>query len=164
MAEFSSNGKGNLGVTLGAIGTGLGVLGNGLGGLFGNGYTANGQSVPQWVSKEEFTQQQTISSLESENALLKAEKNTNQKMIEVYERLDTKSRNIEKDLAEFKAAQGIINAQVGANIAVAQNNIAGLQTELLGLTKTIIPIDNVCPQPMMKYNSWTAPASSTTTT
>ena len=34
MAEFASNGKGNLGVTLGAVGTGLGVLGNG---LLGNG-------------------------------------------------------------------------------------------------------------------------------
>lgn len=163
MAEFATNGKGNLGVTLGAIGTGLGVLGNGLGGLFGNGYTMNGQSVPQWVSKEEFTQQQTISSLESENALLKAEKNTNQKMIEVYERLDTKSRNLERDLADFKAAQGVINAQVGANIAVAQNNISGLQTELYSLTKTIIPIDNVCPQPMKLYNSWTAPTTTATT-
>lgn len=28
--EYASNGKGNLGVTLGAIGTGLGVLGGGL--------------------------------------------------------------------------------------------------------------------------------------
>lgn len=166
MAEvnYSTNGKGNLGVTLGAIGTGLGLLGNGLGGIFSNGYTANGQAVPQWVSKEEFTQQQTISSLESENALLKAEKNTNQKMIEVYEILDTKSRNLEKDLAEFKATQGVINAQVGANIAVAQNNISNLQSELGNLTKTIIPIDNVCPQPMKLYNSWTAPTTSTTTT
>ncbi len=163
MAEFASNGKGNLGVTLGAIGTGLGVLGNGLGGLFGNSYTVNGQSVQQWVSKEEFTQQQTISSLESENAILKAEKDSNQKMIEIYERLDTKSRNIEKDLSEFKAAQGIINAQVGANIAVAQNNILSMQTELASLTKTIIPIDNVCPQPMKLYNSWTAPTTTTTT-
>lgn len=164
MAEFATNGKGNLGVTLGAIGTGLGVLGNGLGGLFGNSYTMNGQAVPQWVSKEEFTQQQTISSLESENALLKAEKDTNQKMIEVYERLDTKSRNLENALAEFKATQGVINAQVGANIAVAQNNITSLQTELAGLTKTIIPITNVCPQPMSLYNSWTAPTTTTTTT
>ena len=31
--EYASNGKGNLGVTLGAIGTGLGVLNGGLGGI-----------------------------------------------------------------------------------------------------------------------------------
>lgn len=33
--EYASNGKGNLGVTLGAIGTGLGVLNGGLGGILG---------------------------------------------------------------------------------------------------------------------------------
>ena len=46
MAEmtYASNGKGNLGVTLGAIGTGLGVLGNGIlnGGLFNLGARNNG--------------------------------------------------------------------------------------------------------------------------
>ena len=38
--EYASNGKGNLGVTLGAIGTGLGVFGGGLSNLFG-GWGAN---------------------------------------------------------------------------------------------------------------------------
>jgi len=160
MAEFASNGKGNLGVTLGAIGTGLGVLGNGLGGLFGNGYTANGQSVPQWVSKEEFTQQQTISSLQSENALLKAEQASEVKMADVYARLDNKFRTLEASLNTFKAEQGVINAQVVANVSVMQNQI----TTLNSLTKTIVPIDNVCPTPMMRYNSWSAPTSTTTTT
>lgn len=157
MAEFASNGKGNLGVTLGAIGTGLGVLTNGLGGLgiFGNN--------PQWVSKEEFTQQQTISSLQSEVALLKAEQDSETKMADVYARLDSKFRTLEADLNTFKAGQGVVNAQVGANIAVAQTNIASLQSELSSLTKTIIPIDNVCPQPMKLYNSWTAPTTTTTT-
>ena len=154
MAEFATNGKGNLGVTLGAIGTGLGVLTNGLGGLFGNN--------PQWVSKEEFTQQQTISSLQSEVALLKAEQDSETKMADVYQRLDSKFRTLEADLNTFKAGQGVVNAQVGANIAVAQTNIASLQSELSSLTKTIIPIDNVCPQPMKLYNSWTAPTTTTT--
>lgn len=159
MAEFASNGKGNLGVTLGAIGTGLGVLTNGLGGLF----NYNGNNNPQWVSKEEFTQQQAISSLQSENALLKAEQDSETKMADVYSRLDSKFRTLEADLNTFKAGQGVVNAQVGANIAVAQNNIASLQSELSSLTKTIIPIDNVCPQPMKLYNSWTAPTTTTTT-
>ena len=154
---YSTNGKGNLGVTLGAIGTGLGFFGNGLSGLFGNG-----NNSVRWVSQQEYEQGQKISSLESQNALLTAEKNTDSKMIEVYERLDTKYRNLEKDLASFTASQGVVNAQVSANIAVAQNNIASLQSELAGLTKTVIPISNVCPQPMAQYNSWTAPTTSTT--
>ncbi len=156
MAEFSSNGKGNLGVTLGAIGTGLGVLGNGLG-LFGNSYTMNGQAVPQWVSKEEFTQQQTISALQSEVALLKSEQNSENKMAEVYTRLDNKFRSLEADLNTFKAEQGVINAQVVANVSVMQNQISTLNS----LTKTVIPIGNVCPEPMARYNSFTTPTAST---
>jgi hypothetical protein len=160
MAEvnYSTNGKGNLGVTLGAIGTGLGLFSNGLSGILGNGNVNN----VRWVSQNEYEQGQKISSLESQNALLTAEKNTDTKMIEVYERLDTKYRNLEKELATFSASQGVINAQVTANLAVAQNNIASLQTELSSLTKTVIPIDNVCPNPMARYNSWTAPTTSTT--
>ena len=158
MAEFASNGKGNLGVTLGAIGTGLGVLGNGLGGLF-NGMGYNNVNMPEWVSKEEFNQGQKISSLESENALLRAEKNTDTKMIDVYERLDSKFRTLEATVNNFKAEQGVINAQVISNILVMQNQIAVLNS----LTKTVIPITNVCPQPMKEFNSWTAPTTSTTT-
>ena len=159
MAEvnYSTNGKGNLGVTLGAIGTGLGLFGNGLSNVLGNG-----NNSVRWVSQNEYEQGQKISSLESQNALLTAEKNTDSKMIEVYERLDTKYRNLEKELATFSASQGVVNAQVSANIAVAQNNISAIQTELAGLTKTVIPISNVCPQPMPQYNSWTAPTTSTT--
>lgn len=158
MAEvnYSTNGKGNLGVTLGAIGTGLGLFGNGLSNVLGNSNNV------RWVSQNEYEQGQKISSLESQNALLTAEKNTDSKMIEVYERLDTKYRNLEKELATFSASQGVVNAQVSANIAVAQNNISAIQNELAGLTKTVIPISNVCPQPMPHYNSWTAPTTSTT--
>lgn len=33
---------------------------------------------------------------------------------------------------------------------------------LSGLTKTIIPIDNICPPPMERYNSWVAPTAPAT--
>ncbi len=158
MAEFATNGKANAGLTTGIIGTALsGLLTLGSGVLGNNSsYTANG--TPRWVSQEEFSQQQTITSLESENALLKAEKNTNQKMIEVYERLDTKFRTLEANINSFKADQGVINAQVVSNISVMQSQIATLNS----LTKTIVPITNVCPEPMKLYNSWTAPTATTT--
>lgn len=79
-------------------------------------------------------------------------------MIEVYERLDTKFRILEASLNSFKAEQGVINAQVISNVSVIQNQIATLNS----LTKTIVPITNVCPEPMKLYNSWTAPTSTTT--
>lgn len=165
MAELSyaSNGKGNLGVALGAIGTGLGVFGNGLGNLFGGGMGIGNNAV-RWVSQPEFEQGQRIASLESENSLLKAEKNTDSKISDVYKVVNSDVRELQKELAEFKASQGVINAQVAANIAVAQNNIASLQVELGGLTKTVIPINNICPEPMLKFNTWKDPSSTTTTT
>ena len=54
-------------------------------------------------------------------------------------------------------AQAVINAQVAANLSCMQGNIA----TLMGLTKTVIPINNVCPEPMPQYNSWTAPTATT---
>lgn len=166
MAELSyaSNGKGNLGVALGAIGTGLGVFGNGLGNLFGGGMGIGNNAGVRWVSQPEFEQGQRIASLESENALLRAEKNTDSKISDLYTVVNTSVRSLEKEFSEFKTAQAVVNAQVAANIAVAQNNIASLQTELGGLTKTVIPINNICPEPMLKFNTWKDPSSTTTTT
>lgn len=156
MAEFATTGKANAGLTTGIIGTALSGLLTLGGGILGNGnYTATG--TPRWVSQEEFAQQQTISSLESENAILKAEKDSNQKMIEIYERLDTKFRTLEANLNSFKADQGVINAQVVANVSVMQSQIATLN----GLTKTVIPIGNVCPEPMARYNSFEVPTTTT---
>lgn len=55
-------------------------------------------------------------------------------------------------------AQAVINAQVAANLSCMQGNIA----TLMGLTKTVVPINNICPEPMPLYNSWTAPTAPTT--
>ena len=54
--------------------------------------------------------------------------------------------------------QSVLNSQITANISCMQGNIA----TLMGLTKTIVPITNVCPEPMKLYNSWTAPTTTTT--
>lgn len=161
MAEvtYASNGKGNLGVTLGAIGTTLGAFGNGLGNLFG-GMGMGGNANVRWVSQPEFEQGQRIASLESENALLKAEKNTDSKISDLYRVVSSDLKELQRELAEFKASQGVINAQVISNISVAQNQIAVLN----GLTKTVIPITNVCPQPMPLYNNFVVPSSGTTAT
>ena len=147
---YASNGKGNLGVTLGAIGTGLGVLGPHLfGGFYGNGNCGG------YVSKEAFDLQKTISSQQSEIALLKSEQNTEVKIADVYERLATRIRSLEDKEADKWSTQSVINAQVGANLSVMQNQISVLN----GLTKTIIPIGNVCPEPMPAKNSWVAPTT-----
>ena len=161
--EYASNGKGNLGVTLGAIGTGLGVLNGGLGGILG-GFGANpaaaaamaaGNSDNRYVSRYEAGQSARIAELETEVKLRDANAYTDKKMLELYQYTDGRMRSIEEQLCQ----QRVITAQTTANISCMQNEIAALSA----MTKTVIPIGNVCPEPMQRYNSWTAPTTSTTT-
>lgn len=154
---YASNAKANTALGFGIGSTALAFLGNGLGNLFGGGMYNGGV---RWVSQPEFEQGQRISSLESENALLRAEKNTDSKIIDVYEKLDSKIRTLEGTVNAFKSEQGVINTQVISGISVLQNQIAVLNS----LTTTKIPITNVCPEPMQRYNNFVVPSSGTTAT
>jgi hypothetical protein len=69
----------------------------------------------------------------------------------MYQYVDGRLRNIESQISQ----QAVVNAQITANISCMQGSIASL----MSLTKTIIPIDNVCPPPMPQYNSWVAPTA-----
>ena len=68
--------------------------------------------------------------------------------------VDRRFSGIESQLCN----QSVLNSQLTANISCMQGNIA----TLMGLTKTVIPITGVCPEPMPQYNSWTAPTTTTT--
>lgn len=154
MAEYATNGKANAGLTTGIIGTSLGglwALGNGL--LGGMGRSAC--SEDHFVNRFELEKDQQIAKLETENSLLRSNIYTDQKISDVYARLDGKIRDLEASVNSFRADQSVINAQVIANIATLQNQIAVLNS----LTKTVIPITNVCPEPMPLKNSWTAPTT-----
>ena len=67
--------------------------------------------------------------------------------------MENRLRSIEGQICQ----QSVINAQITANIGCMQGQIA----TLMGLTKTVIPITSVCPEPMPAYNSWTAPTATT---
>ena len=154
--EYASNGKGNLGVTLGAIGTGPGVLNGGLGGILGGFGTnpAAADSDNHYVSRYEAGQSARIAELETEVKLRDANAYTDKKILEVYQYTDGRMRTIEEQLCQ----QRVINAQTTANLSCMQNEIAALS----GMTKTVIPIANICPEPMQRYNSWTAPTGTAT--
>lgn len=154
--EYSSNGKGNLGVTLGAIGTGLSVLNGGLGLIGTNNY--HNTDGGRYITKDELDYVQTISAKDSEISILKSENFTNEKIADVYSRLKADINAFEKEQGAINSAQAVFNASSNSAIAVLQNQIGVLN----GLTKTVVPIDNVCPQPMQRYNSWTAPTTPTT--
>lgn len=153
--QYSSNAKGTLGVTLGAIGTGLAALNGGLGILGANGYGYHNTDGGRYVTKDELDYVQTISAKDSEIALLKSEQNTEIKIADVYERIMTKVNANERAQADVNAAQMVFNANSNSAIAVLQNQIGVLN----GLTKTVVPITSVCPEPMPAKNSWTAPTT-----
>lgn len=148
--EYASNGKGNLGVTLGAIGTGLSVLNGGLGligngaNLVNNGYHNNTEGG-HFVTKDELDYVQTISAKDSEIALLKSEQNTEIKIADVYERIMTRVNADQRAQADWNAAQSVANAQMSSAIAVNSNSIAALQNCCNSITKLVIPNSSVCP-------------------
>lgn len=148
MAEFASKGVAGSGLGLGIAGTALGVLNGGLGNLFGGAPVCSENNL---VNRYELEMENKIVSKDSEIALLKSNIYTDQKIADVYERLNNKIGCVESAVN----TQAVVNATMTGTINCMQSQIAALQ----GLTKTIIPITNVCPQPMPQYNSWTAPTA-----
>ena len=158
--QYASNGKANAGLATGIIGTALGVLNGGLG-MIGNGYGCgypgmyNNVEGKQLVTKDELDYVQTIGRKDAEIALLKSEQNTEVKIADVYERLITRINADQRAQADVNAAQMVYNANANSAISVLQNQVSVLNS----LTKTVVPIDNICPEPMQRYNSWTAPTA-----
>ena len=135
--DYASKGVAGAGLGTGIAGLSLGVLnamGNGgLNGLFGG-----------WGNNN-------CGALYAENAGLRADLATDRKILELYQYVDGRMRNIEGQLAQ----QAVVNAQITANLGCMQNTISTLS----GLTKTVIPIASICPEPMTRYNSWVAPTA-----
>jgi hypothetical protein len=150
MAEFASKGVAGSGLGLGIAGTALGVLNGGLGNIIG-GLGGNNCSGNIPVNRYEMDLENKVISKDTEIALLKANIYTDQKIADVYERLNTKIGTVEGAIN----AQAVFNASMNSTIGCIQGQVAALQA----LTKTIVPITNVCPQPMPQYNSWTAPTA-----
>jgi hypothetical protein len=151
--RYASKGIAGSGLGLGIAGTALGLLSNGgIGNIFGNGNC--GCSEDHYVNRYELGLQQELAAKDSKISLLESNIYVDSKIADVYERLNTKIGGLESQICQ----QAVINSQVTANISCMQNSI----NTLMGLTKTIIPIGNVCPTPMPEFNSWTAPTAPTT--
>ena len=153
MAEFASKGVAGAGLGTGIAGLALGVLNGGLGNILGTGYNQNcGCSENMMVNRYELTQESKIAKLETEVALRDANIFTDQKIADVYERLDTKIRGLEAGLN----AQAVYNATNTATI----NCIEGQVAQLFSLTKLVVPNTSVCPG----WGNVTITPSTTTTT
>lgn len=138
--HYASNAKANTGVTLGAVALGTALLGGGvgnniLGGILGGRCAESDRPI----SRFEAEQAATISRLESSISLRDANTYTDSKLLSLYENINGRLNGIEAQICQ----QNVVNAQITANIACMQNTIATLS----GLTKTVIPIDSICPTP-----------------
>ena len=155
MAEFASKGVSGsaLGIGIGALTLSLlnGGLGNVLGGL---GMGNCGCNENMLVNRYELGLQNQIASKDGHIALLESNIYTDQKLNDLRNYIDAKVGVVEGAVN----AQAVYNATNTATISCIQGQVAQLQ----GLTKVVIPITSVCPEPMKLYNSWTAPTTPTT--
>lgn len=158
--EYASKGVAGSGLGLGIAGTALGLLnangGGLLGGLFGSNNCGAVCSDNMLVNRYELQQQKELTNKDMEIAYLKGRDAAKTDSLELYKYVDGKIACVERELAD----QRVFNATQIGTISCMQGQIAAL----MGLTKTIIPATNICPQPMPQYNSWTAPTTTTTTT
>ena len=153
MAEYASKGVAGAGLGTGIAGLALGVLNGGLGNLLGGVGNNCGCNEDHWVNRYEATQNARIAELETEVKLRDANVYTLGEMSKLRDYVDRRFDGVNASIN----AQAVINAQVTANLSCMQGTIS----TLMGLTKTVIPITSVCPEPMPQYNSWTAPTATT---
>jgi hypothetical protein len=182
MGDYASKGVAGSGLGLGIAGTALGLLnsngGNVLGGLLGGGSNRmsellaensmlKSENYSDKVAKEVYAQ--TV----ADNNALKDEMYKFIKPISdqvVQNQVDSAvlKAQIEKDKEIAKLQMENCCCQLNSKIEMVASTsacgIAQLNNIVSNITKTIVPISSVCPQPMAQFNSWTAPTTPTTTT
>ena len=161
--SVASAGVGGAGLGLGIAGTALGLLNGGsglnLGGLFGGGGYNQDSRV--------------ISALESKISKLEGEKYTDNAQLDLRDRIAALNEkvigyviDIDKRVSAIEVAgplrEQLVQQQISCCCNAANTAIAALQQTVSNITKTVIPGTAVCPEYMPKYNSWTAPTTTTT--
>lgn len=154
--NVASAGVGGAGLGLGIAGTALGLLnssgnGNGiLGGLFGGSNQTN--TLMSELAKEKAERFAEKTGAEIYNA-----------MFSQYKELAQATTGIDKRVSALEVAgplrEQLVNQRIDCCCSQMSAGLAALQNVVANITKTIVPITSVCPQPMPQYNSWTAPTA-----
>ena len=160
MGDYASKGVAGSGLGLGIAGTALALLnGNGLGGLFGNNCALNTMASSATVA--------SLAEKDAEIGQLKAEKYTNDKLGETYIALNNQINKVDGDLATLSLNNerriAGLEGQVSCLAQATNTAIAGINNTLGTITKTVVPIGAVCPEPMPAKNTWVAPTTTPTT-
>ena len=135
--EYFSKGAGAAALTTGIVGS-VGTLANTgiLGNILGGSNCCRGSVA---VTRYDLDTEKELAAKDSKIALLESTIYTDGKLRELEQRTGERISVLEAQIAQ----QAVVNTQISANLSCQQQSIA----QLLGLTKTIIPVDNICPTP-----------------
>lgn len=149
--SVTSQAQGNLNTTFGSLGL-ASFLGFNLNNLFnGQGNKGNcqsGSSDDQAITRYEANMIAAIGAKDSEIALLKADKYTDQKIVDATAYLMGEIKSLagevraNKDMqCEINKEQAVYNGVNTATLSCIQNQVA----QLYGITKLVVPNTSVCP-------------------
>ena len=151
--NVTGQGQGNLNTVLGAIGSYGTLMNGGLNGLFG-GYSYNRNaplevvtSDDRAISRYEASMMDKLSAKESENALLRGQIYTDQKIVETTTYLSGKINDLAAEVRANKDEQAALNREQAvyngvntATISCIKQQIAQLQS----LSTLVVPNNKVC--------------------
>lgn len=161
--NVASQAVGGTGLGFGIAGTALGLLNGGLGGILG-GPQRCAFPTDAAINRYEAELMISNSAKDSEIALLKADKYTDQKIVEATQYLDGKINSLAAEVRANKEAQNAVNMEQavynGVNTATVQC-IKNQVEQLYGITKLVVPNTAICPG---WGNITVTPAAATATT
>lgn len=180
MAEFASKGVAGTGLGLGIAGTALGLLngnGNVLGGLLGGGSQLTALQAENSLLKAENYSDKNAKEVYMQS--LADNRRLRDEAFAYVKPLADEAANNRVELAKLQAElkcccekqelrEQIVLGKVNELALTTQSKfgcldgtIANIMGTIGQITSTIVPISAVCPTPMAKYNSWTAPTNTT---
>ena len=151
--NVTGQGQGNLNTVLGAIGSYGTLMNGGLNGLFGGcGYNHNAPlevvtSDDRPISRYEASMMDKLAAKDSENALLRSQIYTDQKIVDTTTYLMGKINEVSAEVRANKDAQEALNREQavynGVNTATL-NCLKGQIAELQSLSELVVPQPKVC--------------------
>ena len=178
MAEFASKGVAGTGLGLGIAGTALGLLngnGNILGGLLGGGSQLTALQAENSLLKAENYSDKNAKEVYMQS--LADNRRLRDEAFAYVKPLADEAANNRVELAKLQAElkcccekqelrEQIVLGKVNELALTTQSKfgcldgtIANIMGTIGQITSMIVPISAVCPTPMAKYNSWTAPTN-----
>lgn len=164
---YASKGVAGTGLGLGIAGTALGLLNGGWGNGCGNSGVFGGRnggccSDDQCVNRYELNLVRSLDAKESENALLRSNIYTDQKILAAVDNVNQRIRRLEDSVNENTCAQAVTNQKVADNITFVDSKFDGVYRAIADGDakvkcyvdchfvpgKLVMPLDSICPPAM----------------